>query len=118
MHSVRISCPLEKIQSRIKVIRHQCLAVLDEALGQTPTQAYQQDPQPPHWVDPDLLPQAFLHAERRKVDQAGCISFQGRKYEVGLPWIGKKADVVYDPHDAETATTFTPPNKQKSSFQL
>ncbi len=72
--------------------------------GQTPTQAYQQDPQPPHWVDPDLLAQAFLHAERRKVDKVGCISFQGRKYEVGLTWIGKKVDVVYDPHDTETVT--------------
>jgi putative transposase len=31
------------------------------------------------------------------VDKAGCISFNGQKYEVGLPFIGCTVDVIYDP---------------------
>jgi hypothetical protein len=40
-----------------------------------------------------------MHCEERKVDKSGCISFQGRKYEVGLNFIGCKVNVVYDPAD-------------------
>lgn len=39
-------------------------------------------------MDADVIRDAFLHAEERKVDKAGCISFMGRKYEVGLLFIG------------------------------
>ncbi len=31
--------------------------------------------------------------------KAGCISFNIRKYEVGLNFIGYKADVIYNPAD-------------------
>ena len=68
----------------------------------TPLQAYQRDPQPPQWVTPETIAQAFLHAERRKVDKAGCISFQGRKYEVGLAWIGRYIEAVYDAQEPTT----------------
>jgi len=46
-----------------------------------------------------MLANAFLHSETRKVDKVGCISFMGRKYEVGLPFIGHKVTLVYDPSD-------------------
>jgi len=45
-----------------------------------------------------------MHSEERKVDKSGCISFQGRKYEVGLNFIGCKVNVVYDPADTSELT--------------
>jgi putative transposase len=52
----------------------------------------------------DLIANAFLHCEERKVDKAGCISFAGKKYEVGLNFIGCKVDVIYDPADISELT--------------
>jgi putative transposase len=47
---------------------------------------------------------AFLHCETRKVDKSGCISFMDQKYEVGLSFIGRQVDIVYDPSDLEELT--------------
>ncbi len=71
------------------------------ALGQhtSPQTAYRSDTKALKFLDPDVVAQAFLHCEDRKVDKSGCISFQGRKYEVGLAFIGCTVDVVYDPAD-------------------
>lgn len=71
------------------------------ALGEkvSPHIAYQSDKKPLRFLDPAVVANAFLHCEDRKVDKAGCISFAGMKYEVGLPFIGCKVDVVYDPAD-------------------
>lgn len=38
------------------------------------------------------------------MDKSGCISFEGRKYEVGLPFMGCKVDVIYDPADISELT--------------
>jgi hypothetical protein len=62
------------------------------------------DSQPIRFLDADTIANAFLHCEERKVDKAGCISFEGQKYEVGLAFIGCKVDVVYDPADTEELT--------------
>jgi hypothetical protein len=45
-----------------------------------------------------------LHCEERKVDKAGCISFMGKKYEVGLLFIGRTVHIVYDPADITEVT--------------
>jgi len=73
-------------------------------LGQSPHEAYQSDSKPLRFVEPELLADAFLHCEQRKVDKAGCISFLGRKYEVGLSFLGCKVDVIYDPQDTALLT--------------
>ena len=65
----------------------------------SPESAYRSDKKALKFLDPETIANAFLHCEERKVDKAGCISFQGEKYEVGLPFIGCKVDVVYDPAD-------------------
>jgi len=70
----------------------------------SPIAAYNSDSQPIRFLDVDVVADAFLHCEERKVDKAGCISFEGRKYEVGLAFIGCKVDVVYDPADTEELT--------------
>lgn len=76
------------------------------ALGQhtSPQTAYRGDTKALSFLDPDVVAQAFLHCEDRKVDKSGCISFQGRKYEVGLAFIGCTVDVVYDPADITEIT--------------
>lgn len=72
--------------------------------GMSPETAYRSDKKPQRFIDPDTIAQAFLHFEERKVDKAGCISFEGQKYEVGLSFIGCTVDVIYDPADTDELT--------------
>jgi len=70
----------------------------------SPTAAYQRDRKALKFLDQDTVAMAFLHCEERKVDKSGCISFDGRKYEVGLNFIGCTVEVIYDPADVEELT--------------
>lgn len=70
----------------------------------SPYAAFQSDPKLLRFIEPQVLCDAFLHYEQRKVDKAGCISFQGRKYEVGLSFLGCKLDIIYDPRDTSAIT--------------
>jgi len=65
--------------------------------GITPETAFKTDKRPLRFVDANTLKEAFLHTEERKVDKTGCISFEGKKFEVGLQFIGRKVSVHYDP---------------------
>lgn len=70
----------------------------------SPETAYRSDKKALKFLDPETIANAFLHAEERKVDKAGCISFASKKYEVGLNFIGCKVTVVYDPASIEEIT--------------
>ncbi|HBQ86179.1 MAG TPA: transposase [Syntrophomonas sp.] len=70
----------------------------------SPETAYRSDKKALKFLDPETIGKAFLHAEERKVDKAGCISFASKKYEVGLNFIGCKVTVVYDPANTEELT--------------
>lgn len=70
----------------------------------SPASAFHSDKKALKFIDPDTLANAFLHCEERKVDKAGCISFQGLKYEVGVSFVGSKVDVIYDPADTSRLT--------------
>jgi putative transposase len=70
----------------------------------SPAVAYQSDRKTLKHLDPEILASAFMHCEERKVDKSGCISFEGRKYEVGLTFIGCKVDVIFDPADISELT--------------
>jgi transposase InsO family protein len=72
--------------------------------GMSPETAYRSDKKPLKFIDQDILTQAFLHCEQRKVDKVGCVSFEGKKYEVGLTFIGCTVNVVYDPADTSELT--------------
>lgn len=72
--------------------------------GKSPAAAYRGDNKALKFLDPETIRTAFLHCEERKVDKAGCISFQGAKYEVGLNFIGCTVDVVFDPADISQLT--------------
>lgn len=70
----------------------------------SPETAYRSDKKALKFIDPETITNAFLHCEERKVDKAGCISFQGEKYEVGLSFVGCKVTIVYDPADTSQLT--------------
>jgi len=70
----------------------------------SPETAFRSDKKVLRFIDPDKLANAFLHCETRKVDKSGCISFMDQKYEVGLSFIGRQVDVVYDPADLDELT--------------
>ncbi len=76
------------------------------ALGEnkSPAAAFHGDKKALKFLTPEIVANAFLHCEKRKVDKAGCISFQGKKYEVGLSFIGCRVDVVFDPADTSQLT--------------
>ena len=59
---------------------------------------------PLRFIDQDLLARAFLHCEKRKADKSGCISFGGKKYDLGVKYAGRVVDVVFDPANIETLT--------------
>lgn len=70
----------------------------------SPETAFRCDKKALKFIDVDIITNAFLHCEVRKVDKAGCINFDGRKYEVGISFIGCTVDVVYDPADISELT--------------
>lgn len=70
----------------------------------SPEAAYRSDKKALKFLDIDTIANAFLHCEERKVDKAGCINFDGRKYEVGIQFIGCTVDVIYDPADITELT--------------
>jgi putative transposase len=71
---------------------------------QSPETTFRSDKKALRFVDPDLLTHAFLHCESRKVDKSGCISFMDRKYEVGLLFISRTVEVIFDPADISELT--------------
>jgi len=65
--------------------------------GISPEVAFKTDSRALKFVDIDALRDAFLHTATRDVDKTGCISFSGKKYEVGTRFMGRKVEVYYDP---------------------
>jgi transposase InsO family protein len=86
------------------------------SLMDTPENVYKASKAPLRFLPPDIIASAFLHCETRKVDKSGCISFNAKKYEVGIPFIGQSINVVFDPADTETLTIEHCPTG--SSFQV
>ena len=56
----------------------------------------------------NIMATAFLHCEPRKADKSGCISFNGKKYDLGAAFAGRQVDVVYSPQNTETLTIEAP----------
>ena len=87
-------------------------AALDK---KTPQSVFNADPTPLKFVSPEIIADAFLHYEDRKVDKTGCISFSCKKYEVGLKYMGFTVGVVYDPLDI---TEITVEYKEDEPFKV
>lgn len=84
----------------------------------SPETAYRSDSKALKYIEPDIVANAFLHCEERKVDKAGCISFEGRKYEVGVSFIGCKVEVIYDPADTSELTIEYPGHTPRQAREL
>lgn len=98
---------LEQLNERFSVWLSECYQHKPHsALGKevSPETAFRSDHKAIRFVDAHVLANAFLHCESRRVDKSGCINFMGKKYEVGLSFIGCKVDVVYDPSDITELT--------------
>lgn len=67
----------------------------------SPYEAYQSDRHELKMLSAEVIADAFLACETRRIDKSGCINFMGQKYEVelGLHMIHKEVDVVYDAAD-------------------
>lgn len=74
------------------------------AEGITPRQEWNRDNRALTFLDTAVVAEAFLHHEKRTVDKAGCISFNGVKYEVSTALCGCDVAVGYDPNDLTTVT--------------
>jgi transposase InsO family protein len=73
-------------------------------LNAPPETVYKSSKTPLRFLPPETVASAFMRLEQRKVDKSGCISFEGRKYEVGILFVGRTVDVVYDPADTRVLT--------------
>jgi len=85
-------------------------------INATPETAYKSSKAPLRFLPADTVAKAFLRLEQRKVDKSGCISFGGRKYEVGVIYIGRTVDIVYDP--ADTSVLTVEDNHFNTSFRI
>ena len=99
---------VEELNRLYNVWMEECyLNVPHSALdGKTPRECYESDSHDLRFLPADVIADAFLFCEQRKVDKGGCISFSGQKYEVelGLSMICRMVDVVYDPADISVLT--------------
>lgn len=98
---------LDKINEWFQVWLSECYQAQPHSAlnnNMSPEVAYRSDPHPLRFIEPELLADAFLHSEERKVDKSGCISFMGKKYEVGMLFIGRTVTVVFDPADISELT--------------
>jgi len=65
--------------------------------GVTPAAKFLADSKPLRFVPADMLRDAFLHTDVRKVDKTGCVKFEGSIYEVGLSYVGSMVTLRFDP---------------------
>jgi len=108
---------LDDINALFNVWLAECYHNKEHAgINTTPDMAYKSSKTPLRFVAADTVAKAFLCLEKRKVDKAGCISFKGKKYEVGLVYIGRTVDIVYDPADISTLTVED--NSLGTSFRI
>jgi hypothetical protein len=83
-----------------------------DGINTMPEIAYKNSGAPLRFASADAVAHAFLHCEERKVDKSGCISFDAKKYEVGVLLVGQKVDVLFDPADKTTVTVEHKPSGQ------
>lgn len=74
------------------------------ASGITPEQEWMRDSRGLAFLDVSTVSEAFLHRERRRIDEAGCFSLCGIRYEASAALANLEAEVAYDPMDMETVT--------------
>ena len=58
------------------------------------------------FMDVSVVAEAFLHRERRRIDEAGCFSLGGNRYEASAALSNLEAEAAYDPMDMDTVTVY------------
>ncbi len=48
-----------------------------------------------------MVAEAFLHHETRRIDEAGCFSLGGSRYEASAALANMEAEIAYDPMDED-----------------
>lgn len=76
--------------------------------GITPLQEWNRDSRALKFADVNVVSEAFLHHEKRRVDKGACISFKGMKYETLPSLIGCEVEISFDPMAYETITVSYP----------
>ncbi len=61
---------------------------------------------------------AFLWQDERKVDKTGCFTLEGKTYEAGSDYVGKRIEIRYDPFDTEKVEIWEGDKKLKIAEQL
>jgi transposase InsO family protein len=69
--------------------------------GRTPMEAFAADETPIRFHSIEILKEAFLHEECRKVDKTGCLKLLGRLYDAGPDLMHKSVTARFDPFDME-----------------
>jgi putative transposase len=99
---------LEELNRLYQVWMEECYLHKEHSAlnGKSPYEAYQSDRHEMKMLSAEVIADAFLACETRRVDKSGCINFMGQKYEVelGLHMIHKEVEVVYDAADISKVT--------------
>ena len=107
LNEARLKSPqsLSEINDLLNIWLAECYHNKEHAgIEDTPESAYQSSKTPLRFLPVETVAKAFLRLEKRRVDKSGCISFKGNKYEVGVVYVGRTVDIVYDPADISTLT--------------
>ncbi|MBP5249865.1 MAG: transposase family protein [Lachnospiraceae bacterium] len=87
---------------------YESLGVTIPPEGISPMQEWSRDSRALTYLDRDVVAEAFLHHEKRRVDKGACISFRGQRYETKPSLIGFVVEISYDPIAPEKITVRYP----------
>ena len=71
------------------------------ACGISPEQEWNRDTRKLTFLDVGTIAEAFKRHETRRIDKAGCFSFDGKLYEASTALASAEAEIVYDPLHTE-----------------
>lgn len=70
--------------------------------GISPKQEFNRDTRNLIFIDTGVVSEAFQHREERRLDNAGCFSFENNKYEASTALANAHVMIAYDPMNTET----------------
>jgi putative transposase len=110
---------LKDLNDKFNAWLNQCYTkATHSGIGTTPEIAFKSDSMPLRFIEQALLARVFLHCETRRVDKSGCISFVGKKYDLGVKYIGRTVDIVYDPANTSVLTIEIPGELPFSVYEV
>lgn len=72
--------------------------------GISPQTEWMRDERMLKFMDVSVVAEAFLHHEKREIDNGGCFSFEGHMYEASTALCGCTVEISYDPMDTDRVT--------------